>query len=195
MPEETLSVPLHHPHDVPESLRDEVTDVLGRLAPLVADKVRHRREANFDALVDALTQGLHFRDIDVRLARRHAAALAAIVENSEWLTAEQIGELGGFSRSNLAAPASRWKKEGKLFALALDGQERFPRYGLDEAFRPLPGLKPVLAELGEIKPWRIAAWFESRNAWLDNRRPKERLAADPQAVLHAARRYRSGAHG
>ena len=46
-----------------------------------------------------------------------AKALEAVLENSEWLTAEEIGERGKFSPSNLAAPANRWKQEGKIFAV------------------------------------------------------------------------------
>jgi hypothetical protein len=49
--------------------------------------------------------------------------------------------------------------------------------------------------LGKISDWRIAAWFESSNAWLDNRRPREVLATAPDAVIAAAGQYRSGAHG
>lgn len=82
-----------------------------------------------------------------------------MLENGEWLTAEQIGELGGFSKSNLAAPANRWKQEGKIFALSHQGQDRFPRYALDETYRPLPGIAPVMKALGAISPWRMAAWL------------------------------------
>ncbi len=71
------------------------------------------------------------------------------------------------SPSNLAAPANRRKQEGKIFAVPYQGQDRFPRYGLDEAFRPIPGLESVLKLFGPIGPWRIAVWFESTNAWLD----------------------------
>src|SRR6185312_2371617 len=125
-----------------------------------------------------------------------ARAVQAVLERGEWLTAEQIGELGGFSKSNLAAPANRWKQEGKIFALPYQGQDRFPRYALDEAYRPLPAIGPVLAALGAISPWRVAAWFESTNAWLRNRRPRECVALEPEVVLEAASQYRSsGMHG
>jgi hypothetical protein len=191
---ETLVLKLK-PQAVPRALRPEVEDILSALAPMVAERVGEKRQARFRALVEALTEGVKLREVDLRHARMQAAALKAILENAEWLTAEQIGTLGGFSKSNLAAPAHRWKKEGKIFAVAYEGQDRFPRYGLDETLRPLPGIAPVLSALGSISPWRIAAWFESRNAWLGNRPPKELIAAAPDAVLEAARHYLSGGHG
>jgi hypothetical protein len=60
-----------------------------------------------------------------------------------------------------------------------EGQERFPAYGLDEAYRPLPALAPTLEHLGPISGWRNAIWFESSNAWLGGAKPRECLAALP----------------
>jgi hypothetical protein len=56
-------------------------------------------------------------------------------------------------------------------------------------------MAPVLSALGNISPWRIAAWFESRNAWLGDRLPRELITTEPQLVLEAARHYLSGGHG
>ena len=181
--------------DVPAGVRSEVERVLAQLAPVVAARVKAKRRENMSVLVEALLNGVEMRGLDVRRAQMQAKALQAVFEGAEWLTAEQIGERGRFSVSNLAAPANRWKQEGKIFALNHEGQDRFPRYALDESFRPLPGLIPVLAELGAISPWSMAIWFESTNAWLDAARPRERLAIDPAAVLYAAQQYRNLSHG
>lgn len=183
------------PQTVPRALRPEIEEILSALAPMVAERLGEKRQGRFRALVEALTEGVKLREVDMRRARMQAAALKAILENTEWLTAEQVGSLGGFSKSNLAAPAHRWKKAGRIFAIPYDGQDRFPRYCLDETLRPLPGMAPVLSALGSISPWRISAWFESRNAWLGNRLPKELIATEPQLVLDAARHYLSGGHG
>jgi hypothetical protein len=182
--------------DVPREFRPEVENVLRELVPIVTSRVKARRRERLEQLVDVLTQGVRIRELDVRHAQMQARAVQAVLENSEWLAAEQIGELGGFSKSNLAAPANRWKQEGRIFALPYQGQDRFPRYTLDETYRPLPGVQPVLKALGAISPWRIAAWFESVNAWLGNRRPRECVAIEPETVLQAAEHYRnSGTHG
>lgn len=91
------------------------------------------------------------REIDVRHAQMQARAVQSVLEHTGWLTAEQIGELGGFSISNLAAPANRWKQERKIFALPRQGQDRFPRYALDEGYRPLPVMESILEALGCTK--------------------------------------------
>jgi hypothetical protein len=181
--------------DIPQDVKPEVESLLAELAPLVAARVKEKRQKDFQYLLDALVRGVKLRTLDISRAQKQAKALEAVLENSEWLTAEEIGERGKFSPSNLAAPANRWKQEGKIFAIPYQGQDRFPRYGLDEAFRPIPGLEPVLKLLGSISPWRIAVWFESSNARLDTRRPRELLGSEPEKVLRAAERYRNSAHG
>ena len=182
--------------DLPSEIKPEVESVLRGLVPLVTSRVKARHRERLEQLVDVLTQDVKIRELDVRHAQMQARAVQAVLEHSEWLTAEQIGELGGFSKSNLAAPANRWKQERKIFALPYQGQDRFPRYALDEAYRPLPVIETVLEALGAISPWRVAAWFESTNAWLTNRRPRECVALEPAIVLQGARHYRSsGTHG
>lgn len=182
--------------DLPNEFKLEVESVLRGLVPVITSRVKARRRERLEQLVDVLTQDVKIRELDVRHAQMQARAVQAVLEHSEWLTAEQIGELGGFSKSNLAAPANRWKQEGKVFALPYQGQDRFPRYALDEAYRPLPVIEAVLQVLGAISPWRVAAWFESTNARLTSRRPRECLALEPETVLQAAQHYRnSGTHG
>ena len=191
---ETLDLKLSLPSASP-TVRKAVADILTDLAPIVTQRVVEARDKASARLVESLLEGVAMRGPDMKLARVQANAIRAIIKNSEWLSAEQIGELGCFSNSNFSAPANRWKNERKLFAIEYDGQDRFPRYALDENYRPLPAVKAVLAILGEISSWRIAAWFESTNAWLDNRRPRDVLAREPAKVIEAANEYLSNAHG
>ena len=111
------------------------------------------------------------------------------------MTAEEVGRAGKLSDSNFGAPASRWKKEGKLFSILHDGLERFPAYALDESYRPLAAIATVMKRLGAIRGWRMAVWFESSNAWLDGDRPRVRIQSEPTAVIEAAQHYRNISHG
>lgn len=187
-----ISVPLP---GASTQVQKEVSEILATLAPIVAQRVVEARRKSSARLLDALLEGVTPRAPDMKLARMEANAIQAILEHGVWLTAHQIGELGHFSKSNFAAPANRWKNERKLFAVEYDGQDRFPRYALDENYRPLPAVEAILRVLGMISDWRVAAWFESSNAWLDNRRPREVLATSPEEVIATAKQYRSGAHG
>src|SRR5258705_1816105 len=181
--------------DVPRDLKDEIQGVLAELAPLVTARIKEKRQTDFKSLIDVLLRGVKLRTLDIHRAQQQAKALEAVLENSEWLTAEEIGERGKFSPSNLAAPANRWKQEGKIFAVPYQGQDRFPRYALDEAFRPVPGLESVLKLFGLISPWRIAVWFESTNAWLESHRPRELLAHHRKRELRATQHERNSSHG
>ena len=191
---ETLDLKIPLPNASP-AVRKAVADILTDLAPIVTQRVVEARDKASARLVESLLEGVAMRGPDMKLARLQANAIRAIIKNSEWLTAEQIGELGRFSKTNFSAPANRWKNERKLFAIEYDGQDRFPRYALDENYRPLPAVKAVLGILGKISSWRIAAWFESTNAWLDNQRPSDVLAREPAKVIEAANEYLSNAHG
>jgi hypothetical protein len=181
--------------EVSDEVKREVERVLTQLAPVVAARVQEKQREDFRVLVEALMRGVELRPLDVQRADMQARALQAVLEGTEWLTAEEIGQRGQFSASNLAAPAHRWKQEGKIFAISHGGQERFPRYALDEVFRPLPIVAAVLKLLGAISPWRIAVWFDSSNAWLDGAKPREQLMSAPERVRFAAERYLNLAHG
>jgi hypothetical protein len=171
------------------ALKPRVEQALAKLVPLVASGIEAKREADFAAVVQALLRGVELEGADLERAELQANALRAVLGNASWLTAEDIGRAGGFSPSNLAAPAHRWKQEGKIFTVVHEGHERFPAYGLDEAYRPLPALATILQHLGPISGWRSAIWFESANAWLGGAKPRERLAAHPTQVIEVASHY------
>ena len=181
--------------DASAAERREVERVLTRLAPVVASRVRAKQRTDFEALVETLMRGVEVRPMDLQRAELQANAMRAVLENAPWLSAEEIGKAGGFSASNLAAPAHRWKQEGKIFAIQHEGQERFPGYALDEAYRPLAAVAKILQQLGPISAWRQAIWFESSNAWLSGAKPRERLAQNPDAVLRAATHYADLVYG
>jgi hypothetical protein len=176
-------------HKLSRELKPRVERELAKLAPLVAAGLEAKRDVDFAAVVQALLRGVELRGSDLQRAELQANALRAVLGNASWLTAEDIGRAGGFSPSNLAAPAHRWKQEGKIFTIMHEGQERFPAYGLDEAYRPLPVLAKILVQLGPISGWRSSIWFESANVWLNSAKPRERLAAQPTKVIEAARHY------
>ena len=89
--------------DVPKDLKPEVESVLAELVPLVAARIREKRQTDFKSLLDVLLGGVKLRTLDIQRAQKQAKALEAVLENSEWLTAEEIGERGEFSPSNPAA--------------------------------------------------------------------------------------------
>ncbi|ELY4671470.1 DUF2384 domain-containing protein [Cronobacter muytjensii] len=122
-------------------------------------------------------------------ARNHErldALRQTVLEEGRWLSAGEVSMAAGAALKNPSATANRWKQAGKVFALPVNGKDRYPAWAFDEGGQPLPSLKPILARFREKTPWAIALWFHSPNAWLGGDKPKDRLKIDPQAVLDAA---------
>lgn len=103
--------------------------------------------------------------IEARLAR--LKTIRAILEDGEWLTAEQLNALQPKPPAQKSLPASDWKRRGRIFSVSHGGREYFPRYEFDEAFQPLPVIKDVLKAFGEVADtWKIAAWFSFPSGWI-----------------------------
>ena len=163
-------------------------ETFARLAPIVVDRYDAKESQGFDQLVDLMLGDHSPTPIDITKARMKAGALRAVFSGTEWLTAAQIAELAGLGQGNRSGAANRWKQRRKVFALQHDGQDHYPRYLLDDDFRPLPAAEQVLEVLQGFGANRLASWFESRNGLLGGQRPRELLASDPERVVEAARR-------
>ncbi|ALB69911.1 hypothetical protein [Cronobacter muytjensii] len=124
--------------------------------------------------------------LQARNRERLDALRQTVLEEGRWLSAGEVSMAAGAALKNPSATANRWKQAGKVFALPVNGKDRYPAWAFDEGGQPLPSLKPILARFREKTPWAIALWFHSPNAWLGGDKPKDRLKIDPQAVLDAA---------
>ncbi len=108
------------------------------------------------------------------------------VEETPMLTAAEIHRMSGLRARNKSVPASRWKAEGKIFALRIGGRDHYPAFQFENG-APRPVIKDIPAVMPmEMTPWQIAAfWFASANGWLGVRIPQECLD-DAEAVVDAA---------
>lgn len=120
-----------------------------------------------------------------------------ILADATWLTSSDLSDKAGFKNRNRSAGPNGWKQRGKIFAINVEGHDRYPAYALDEAYQPLKILKEILALFGETaSPWSIASWMGTTNSWLGGKKPKDVLKQQPAAVLHAALKEKAGAqHG
>lgn len=102
------------------------------------------------------------------------------------LTAAQIHKMSGLRSRNTSVPASRWKAEGKIFALRIGGRDHYPAFQFENG-APRSIVKNILALMPpQMTPWQIAFWFASNNGWLNGDKPRECLD-NPAAVVDAAR--------
>ncbi len=159
---------------------------------------RRRRELtehNIDTLVHLYLQGEERADIDRELEQDNAAARARYLMEVPTYAAADIHELMHGSRlSNPSEPASRWRREKRIFAVRSGRAQLYPRFQFADG-GPLPIIRDILKRLPDgMTPWQTALWFHSGNGWLDGKSPDEALG-DEEVVLRAAERLREPAIG
>ena len=116
------------------------------------------------------------------------------LDETPTLTALEIHDMSGLLSRNRSEPASRWKKEGKAFAVRVGRRDLYPAFQFEDGV-PRPVLQGVLAALpGTMTAWQTAFWFASGNGWLDGDEPQHRLS-DAEQVVEAARRLADPARG
>lgn len=168
--------------------------------PELAPVAEKSKTASLPSAVKSVNKAVDGGDKQARTARnaqRREQLNARILADSVWLTARELSEKASFKNTNPSAGPNRWKSAGRIFALQLNGKDKYPEYALDEGFRPIPVVKQVISLLGEKKtPWGLAIWFGSENSWLGGKKPKDVLATMPKQVLLAAQaEAEGGAHG
>ena len=173
-----------------ESKREaEVIHATAKMAGRIISQ--HRREIterNIEALVRIYLQGEPRAEIDRKLELDNAELRARYLREVPTCTAAEIHEFPhGLRPSNPSEPASRWKRERRVFAVSDGRSLRYPLFQFADG-SPRPVIKNVLMRLPEwMTHWQIAFWFRSGNGWLDGRSPEEALE-DEGNVLNAADR-------
>jgi hypothetical protein len=167
-------------------LEPSLIKALDLLASFIEAETERRREEKVRRLGELLVEDVELPKTAVIEAEMRANVIRHLITKGKWLTAADIAKQGGYSSSNSAEPANRWKRERKIFAINFKGQDLFAAYQFD------PGMKPrrVIAEVlkifkDETDPWRTAAWFAGANGWLGGKPPQDCLD-QPERVLEAA---------
>ncbi len=128
------------------------------------------------------------------LGQRHKFKVATaaqlrekVLARGEWLSSQEVSENAGYQNANSSGQPNKWKKAGKIFAIAVEGRDLYPTYALGVDGKPLPQMKEVLSLLSPHRQsLAIASWFASANSWLGGKTPMDEIAKNPQGVLKAA---------
>jgi hypothetical protein len=144
-------------------------------------------EQQISRILEALVESETLSDVDADIADDNALLRAEYLRTTPTLTAEGIHRAAGSTSTNKAEPASRWLREGKVFAVRQGRTNRFPAFQFRNG-QPHPALAATLAALpGDWSPWQVAFWFASGNGWLDGAAPEDCLNT-PARLLTAAQR-------
>ena len=113
-----------------------------------------------------------------------------ILHSGDFLRAAEIAKLAGDSEKNATAQPTIWKRNSTIFTIEHKGVDYFPLYALDpdKNYRPYQAVAEILRIFGDTKTgWGAAFWFASLNSFLDDRRPQDLLASNPNLVIAAAK--------
>lgn len=156
------------------------------VSAIAADRRAALTEKNISQLVDLYLEGEPRAEIDEELDRDNAALRADYLKSTPCYTGAQIrANLRKAPPKNKSEPASRWKREGRIFAVQDRGVDLFPQFQFQDG-EPLKVISKILAALPEdMSAWQVAFWFASGNGWLDRDAPQDKLK-DESAVVVAA---------
>jgi hypothetical protein len=116
-------------------------------------------------------------------------------------------DLPDLPRHNQESPAetarrtlqpNKWKRDQDIFAIRHGREDYFPLYALNpDDHRPRKQMAEILRIFGDAKDgWGLAFWFAALNSFLDDERPQDVLAIDPDRVIAAAKDEMAGVqHG
>jgi hypothetical protein len=164
--------------------------MIRRVTEFYPQLMRQRQHEAIDKIVSALLPEVAIPDTALAQARMMVDAKSAILNSGDLLPAGEIAKLAGYSANNPSAQPNKWKRDGAIFAIHHKGTDYFPIYALnpDENYRPYKAVADILRVFGDTKDsWGLAFWFAGLNSFLDDQRPQDLLAADPERVIAAAK--------
>ena len=171
---------LHAPAGPMRSLIDKLNRLHGMFPQGIADTSRERY---LDRALELLLAADSGPEGD--LAVENLEMRRSYVKKTPMLAAAQIHRLSGLRSKNKSVPASRWKAEGKIFAVRMTGRDQYPQFQFENG-APRPVIKNILVALPEnLTAWQTALWFASANGWLNGGRPQDFLD-NVEAVINAA---------
>ncbi|WP_035357165.1 hypothetical protein [Edaphobacter aggregans] len=164
--------------------------MIRRVTEFYPQLMRQRQHEAIDKIVSALLPEVAIPDAALAQARMMVDAKSAILNSGDLLPAGEIAKLAGYSANNPSAQPNKWKRDGTIFAIHHKGTDYFPIYALnpDENYRPYKAVADILRVFGDTKDsWGLAFWFAGLNSFLNDQRPQDLLAADPERVIAAAK--------
>jgi hypothetical protein len=149
-------------------------------------------EARNEAFIQELINNTEARRADPERRALQRRAVEAVLANTDWLSATEVSDAINQKARNKHAIASRLLKDKRIFALTKGTENLFASYQFEPTGNPIGVVRHILAALDGYSPFRIAAWFESANSFLDGARPRELLETRAEDVLNAAKAHAEG---
>ena len=175
-------------------LAELVRRVISRLPSLAAMHRRKLTDRNIELLIQSILPDAPRAEVRAGLEMDNARLRADYLRETPTLSAAEVRAASGLDPRNPGEPASRWKRERRVFTVRHGGRDLFPAFQFEDG-QPRPVIRRILREVpASTTGWQIALWFASGNGWLDGAEPRSRLDAADE-VVEAARRLAGRAEG
>src|SRR5664279_6531996 len=163
--------------------------VIHQVVEFLPQLIHERQEDTLKKMVNVLLADVTPSKAAREQARVLIEAKTAILDSGDFLSATEVARLAGFSASNLSVQPNKWKRNREIFAIQHGREDYLPLYGLDPRdHRPRKEMAEILKIFGDAKEgWGLAFWFAGLNSFLDDKRPQDVLATDPEQVIAAAK--------
>lgn len=163
--------------------------VIHQVVEFLPQLIQERQEDTLKKVVNVFLTDLTPSKAAREQARMLIEARTAILKSGDFLPATEVAQLAGFSASNLSVQPNKWKRNREIFAIQHGREDYLPLYGLNPGdHRPRKEMAEILKNFGEAKDgWGLAFWFAALNSFLDDERPQDLLATDPERVIAAAK--------
>jgi hypothetical protein len=163
--------------------------VIHQVVEFLPQLIQERQEDTLRKMVNLLLTDVTPSKAAREQARMLIEAKTAILNSGDFLPATEVAKLAGFSSTNLSVQPNKWKRSREIFAIQHGREDYLPLYALDTAgHRPRKEMAEILGVFGDAKDgWGLAFWFAGLNSFLDDERPQDVLAADPERVIAAAK--------
>ena len=165
------------------------------IEPMLPESMRLMMKVSMSALKSAALirpqelTSLHHFEPTPRLDGRTLAWRQRFVESVKCLTAEEIATECGHGAKNTSATASRWKEQGKIFAVKFKGKQLYPAFQFEHG-QPRPVMQKILEQLPDDPTgWERAYFFATPNGYLRQKRPLDLLDEDSDKIVRIARRH------
>lgn len=172
-----------------EEQRAAAEGVFAKVAQFLPQLIATRQEESLQKFVDAIMPSVAPSPVAIAQAEMFVAARSSILQGGDFILPKEVSRLAGYSETNPSVYPNKWKRSGKIFAIQNDNKDYFPFYALNprNKYQPREQVGEVLRIFGNSKDaWGMALWFASLNSFLDDERPQDILATDPDRVVAAA---------
>lgn len=170
-----------------KSFLDSLRQILPDLPSLIDKHSRKAAEEKIATHMAFLQQANPFAKTNTEIESANARLRNTFLERVTTMSSREVHEAAAAKSKNRSLTANRWKKAGRIFAVEVRGEDRYPKFQFRDG-APLPVIKDILKALPKsMSNWQIALWFFANNGWLGGKTPIDTLR-NKASVIQAAKR-------